>query len=100
MKRQADPVSSSDPQAPAEHTHPARPEQFNESFARGQAELPHDPATQPGSNFARGIATEEGQHSHHVGRFSEGQEELPHDHPDKLDEGSFGDGSEQSPTTR
>ena len=100
MKPHNDPVSRSELQVPTEHSHPAGPEQYNESFARGQTELPHDPATQPGSNFARGIATEDGPHSHELGRFSRGQEQLPHDHPEKLEEGSFGDGSEQLPTTR
>ena len=64
-----------------EHGHPARPEQYDESFARGQAELPRDPAGQPGPNYARGVADEDGPHSHAQGRFSQGQEELPHDHP-------------------
>ena len=81
-----------------EHSHPARPEQYDESFARGQAELPRDPAGQPGPNYARGVADEDGPHSHAQGRFSQGQEELSHDHPEKFAEGSFSDGLEQPPT--
>jgi hypothetical protein len=82
----------------AEHTHPARPEQYNESFARGQTELRHDPARQPDPNYARGIAAEDGSHSRKRGRFSAGQEQLSEDHPEKLVEGRFDEASEQSPT--
>jgi len=84
----------------AEYTHPARPEQFDEGFARGQTELPHDPALQPGPNYARGVATEDEPHTQQPGRFSRGQEELPVDHPEKLVEGDFSIGSEQLPTSR
>jgi hypothetical protein len=102
VEHHRDPVSTEVrvPAEPADQSHPARPEQYNESFARGQTELPHDPATQPGPNYARGAAEEQQPHSHEVGRFSRGQEQLPHDHPEKLAEGSFSDGSEQSPTSR
>ena len=102
MKHHHDPVSEEAEVLAelAEHSHPARPEQYNESFARGQTELPHDPAMQPGPDFARGIAAEDAVHSQEPGRFSRGQEVLPDDHPEKLQEGSFSEGSEQSPTTR
>ena len=102
MIRHEDPVSTEVQAAaePAEHSHPAGLEQYYESFARGQTELRHDPALQPGPNFARGTAEEDGLHSHEVGRFSSGQEHQPHDHPEKLVEGSFSDGAQQSPTSR
>jgi hypothetical protein len=99
VKRHDDPVST-DVKFPTDHSHPAVPEQYNESFARGQTELPQDPATQPGPDFARGITEDDGPHSHEIGRFSRGQEQLPDDHPDKLVEGSFSDGLDQPPTTR
>jgi hypothetical protein len=102
VKRHDDPVSAEVQVAAeqAEHRHAAGREPYNESFARGQAELPHDPAVQPGPNYGRGIVAEAGPHSDELGRFSRGQEQLPHDHPEKLVEGSFSDGSEQSPTSR
>jgi hypothetical protein len=80
-----------------DHKHPALPEQFNESFARGQTELPHDPATEPGPNFARGIAEEPGPHADEVGRFSRGEEDLPDADPEKHIERRFSEGSERSP---
>ena len=102
MKRHDDPVSTEEQLAAqvAEHSHPARPEQYNESFARGQTELPHDPSIQPGPNYARGVAAEDEPHSQKPGRFSGGQEQLPDDHPEKLVEGRFSEGLEQSPTSR
>ena len=103
MKRQDDSLSTEEQVAGqlAEHSHPARPEQYNESFARGQTELPHDPSMQPGPDYARGVAAEDEPHSRQpVGRFSRGQEQLRDDHPEKLAEGRFSEGSEQSPTSR
>ena len=69
-------------------------------FARGQTELPHDPAMQPGPNYARGVAEDDVPHSQEFGRFSRGQEQLPDDHVEKLVEGRFSEGQEESPTNR
>ena len=82
-----------------DHRHPARPEQYNESFARGQTQLPHDPATEPGPNFARGIAAEDGPHGEDEGRYSRGEEALPDTDPEKHIERRFSQGSERSPTS-
>ena len=102
MKRHDDPVSTEEQLAAqvAKHSHPARPEQYNESFARGQTELAHDPSIQPGPHYARGVAAEDEPHSQELGRFSGGQEQLPDDQPEKLVEGRFSEGLEQSPTNR
>ena len=103
MTRSVNPVSSSEETIavqPAEHGHRARPEQFNESFARGETELPHDPALQPGPNYARGVAAVDEPHGEQPGRFSRGQEVLPEDDPEKLAEGDFSVGTEQAPTSR
>jgi hypothetical protein len=82
-----------------DHKHPALPEQYNESFARGQTELPHDPALEPGPNFARGVAEEPGPHSEELGRFSRGEEDLPESDPEKHVERRFSEGQERSPTS-
>jgi hypothetical protein len=79
-----------------DHKHPALPEQYNESFARGQTDLPHDPATEPGPNFARGVAAEPGPHAEEIGRFSTGEEDIPGSEPV---ERRFSEGQEQSPTS-
>ena len=89
MKRNDDSVS-------AVFSHTATPEQYDESFARGQAELPRDPAVQPDPNYARGISDERGPESREQGRFSRGHEQLPEDLPEKRMEGSFSDGAEQA----
>ena len=102
VTRSVNPVGSEETVAgqQAEHGHLARPEQFNESFARGQTELPHDPDVQPGPNYARGVAAVDEPHGEQPGRFSRGQEELPEDHPEKLLEGDFSVGLTQAPTSR
>jgi hypothetical protein len=101
VTRPVSPVSSEETVAvqQAEHGHRARPEQFNESFARGQTELPHDPAVQHGPNFARGVAAADEPQAEQPGRFSRGQELLPEDDPEKLVEGDFSVGLTQAPTS-
>jgi len=79
---------------PHDHEPPvARPEQEDESFAKGQSQ-PHDEDVEP--NFARGL-TETDPDEH--GRFSRGQEELPEDLPEKNVERRFSEGIERSPTS-
>src|SRR4051794_38380221 len=101
VKRDVGPVSTEETAAAQQvnHNHPARPEQYDESFARGQTELPHEPALQPGPNYARGVAAEAGPHARQApGHFSRGQEVLPVDDPEKVVEGRFSVGSEQPPS--
>jgi len=82
----------------AEHEHPARPEQTDESFATGVDQKPDTPEEELEPNFARGISHEDPPGTEHHGRFSEGHEALP-DSPEKDVERRFSEGIERSPTS-